>query len=41
MCISAFAPRFTFVFLPENKKKDDNFGQNDDDWDVYKEIVSV
>ena len=28
-------------FLPETKKKDDNFGQNDDDWDVYKEIVSV
>ncbi|KAL8612784.1 hypothetical protein ACOMHN_033454 [Nucella lapillus] len=22
----------------QNKKKDDNFGQNDDDWDVYKEI---
>lgn len=28
-----------FFFLLETKK-DDTFGQDDKDWDVYKEIVS-
>lgn len=29
------------VFILDTKKhKDDNFGQNDADWDVYKAIVS-
>lgn len=28
------------IIIAENSKKEDNFGQNDDDWDVYKEIVS-
>jgi len=23
------------------RKKEDTFGSNDDDWDVYKQIVSV
>ena len=29
-----------FYFIPGGKKgKEDTFGMNDEDWDVYKEIV--
>ena len=27
--------------LAKNTKKEDNFGMNDDDWDVYKKISKV
>ena len=27
--------------LAKNSKKDDNFGMNDDDWEVYKKINKV
>ena len=28
------------VYLGTKRKKEDTFGQNDDDWNIYKEIVS-
>ena len=27
--------------IGSRKKKEDTFGLNDDDWNVYKEIVSI
>jgi len=27
--------------LAKNSKKEDNFGMNDNDWDVYKKISKV
>ena len=30
----------TLLFIFTEAKKDDTFGQDDKDWDVYKEIVS-
>lgn len=32
---------FTSSFIFTDTKKDDTFGQDDKDWDVYKEIVSL
>ena len=37
ICDSNFRP-ISFIFT--EAKKDDTFGQDDKDWDVYKEIVS-
>ena len=39
ICESNFTHRpISFIFT--EAKKDDTFGQDDKDWDVYKEIVS-
>lgn len=34
---------FRLIWLPggSKKKKEDTFGQNDADWEVYKEIVNI
>ena len=35
------SPKKFIMFLLSDTKKDDTFGADDKDWDVYKEIVSV